>query len=123
MVRVRRALRRIAVALLLCQSATLTLAPTILAFGSAEELMECTCAHGDHAICPMHHKPAPGSKICVMTSTDGTGIVAFSWLLNVGLVPTRADVSVPETREISRPIDVTTASLRSAPPDPPPPRA
>ena len=123
MARLRRALRRIAVVWLLCHAATLTLAPSILAFGSTGQLVACTCAHGDHSVCPMHHKPAPGSRICVMTSAGDHDLAPLSWLLNLGLVPARAEVFVPDHREVSRPIDVTTASLRSAPPDPPPPRA
>jgi hypothetical protein len=123
MVRLRRGIRRIAVTWLLCQAATLTLAPTVFAVGSTETLMACTCSHGDHAICPMHHRPAPGSKICVMTRAGDSGVVVFSWLLNMGLAPTRAEVFVLQHREISRPIDFGTPSPRSAPPDPPPPRA
>jgi hypothetical protein len=71
----------------------------------------------------MHHKPAPGSRICVMTSAGDNEIAPLSWLLNLGLVSERAEVFVPDRREVSRPIAVTTASLRSTPPDPPPPRA
>jgi hypothetical protein len=58
-----------------------------------------------------------------MTSAGDHDLAPLSWLLNLGLVPARAEVFVPDHREVSRPIDVTTASLRSAPPDPPPPRA
>jgi hypothetical protein len=97
------------------------LAPMTFALGHTEELLECKCTHGDHTMCPMHHKPAPGSKICVMTST-GDSAVVFSWLLNVGLVPAPFESVVPERQHVRLIIDVTTASLRPAPPDPPPPR-
>ena len=123
MMRLRWVLREIAVTWLLCQAATLALAPTIVWFGAADELFECTCAHGDHAICPMHHKPAPGSKVCVMTSPDDSGLAVFSWLLNAGLVPEPTEMLLREHRPVARPLDLQTGSLRPAPPDPPPPRA
>ncbi len=122
MSRLRRALGRVAIAWLLCQAATLALAPIAFALGQTEELLECKCTHGDHAICPMHHKPAPGSKICVMTSTGDGDFAVFSSLFNVGLVPAPTEVVVPERLHVRFTIDFTTASLRPAPPDPPPPR-
>lgn len=42
--------------------------------------LECTCAHGDHAICPMHHRPALRHGRCAMRATD-TGELAVSSLL------------------------------------------
>ncbi len=70
MTRLRRALSRIAVTWLLCQVATLTFAPAALWSGSAEALLECTCAHSSHGTCPMHHAPAPKSAQCVLGSAD-----------------------------------------------------
>jgi hypothetical protein len=122
MVRLRRALHRIAVTFLLCQAATLTLAPTLLWFGSTEELLECTCLHGDHAICPMHHKPVPGSKICLMRGAHDSSVAVFSWLSHLGVVPTPTGAPVAERPPVSRPIDFPAPSLRPAPPDLPPPR-
>ena len=107
----RRALGRIAVAWLLCQAATLTLVPTAFWSGAAGvHLLECTCAHGDHAICPMHHKPAPGSKLCLMRSANDSGIAVLSWLLNgVGLMPaTAAEPSLQRRSPSASFFDVTT---------------
>ena len=125
MMGVRRALGRIAVAWLLCQAATLTLVPTALWSGAAgAHLVECTCSHGDHATCPMHHKPAPGSKLCLMRSANDSGVAVLSWLLNgVGLMPATAAGVVPASQPVRVFFAVTTTSLRPAPPDPPPPRA
>jgi hypothetical protein len=49
------------------------------AWAVADDL-ECTCAHGDHAICPMHHRPALRHGRCAMRATD-TGELAVSSLL------------------------------------------
>jgi hypothetical protein len=91
---------------------------------SAEDLLECTCTHGDHAICPMHHKPAPGSKLCLMGSADDSGTAVLSSIFGaVGLVPVPTPVAVPLSDHPIVLLDITTTSLRPAPPDPPPPRA
>jgi hypothetical protein len=123
MVCLRRSLQRIAVTWLLCQAATLTLAPALLWFGSTEELLECTCIHGDHAICPMHHKTAPGSKICLMRGSHDSSVAVFSWLSNIGLVPAPTTALMAEHRPVSHPLEVSAPSFRSTPPDPPPPRS
>ena len=120
----RRVLGRVAVAWLLCQSATLIAAPIGFWIGSPEELLECTCTHGDHAICPMHHKPARGSKICLMQGADDSGSAVVGSLFGaVGIVPVSVQVFAPPSAHIVSPIEVKTTSLRPAPPDPPPPRA
>ncbi len=119
----RGAIRRVGIVWLLCQAATLTMAPAILWLGSSVELLECTCAHGDHAICPMHHKAAPGSKLCVGSAQTGGAAAVTSLFGGVGPVPTRAVAAPPAPRRVIAIPDATTASLRPAPPDPPPPRA
>ena len=103
MTRLRRALGRIAVAWLLCQAATLTLVPAALSSGAVGvHALECTCSHGDHAVCPMHHKPAPGAKLCLMRSANDSGIAVLSWLLNgVGLMPAAA--AIRRSRVATRP--------------------
>jgi hypothetical protein len=123
MTRVRRVLGRVAVAWLFCQAATLVAAPIGFWVGSAEELLECTCAHGDHAICPMHHKPAPGPKVCLMQSADTGPAVLSSLFGAVGVVPGPVEVFVPPSEHIISQIEVHATSLGPAPPDPPPPRA
>ena len=123
MSRMRRAISRIAVTWLLGHMATLTLAPTVMWVGSPAALLECKCTHGGHAICPMHHKPAPGSKLCLMGSADdGDTAVLTSLFGGVGLLPVSTPAVRPESQRAVVLAEPTTHSLRPAPPDPPPPR-
>lgn len=123
MPRLRRILSRIAVAWLVCHAATLTLAPIHLWLGSVEALLECKCTHGDHAICPMHHKPAPGSRLCVMGSASEDGVaVPASLFSGVGPLPTHTYAARPESHRALFVVEYSTLSLRPPPPDPPPPR-
>ena len=123
MVRPRRALYRIAIAWLLCQAAAITLAPVGLALGSRDALVECRCAHGDHDICTMHHKPAPGSRACVMTGAGDQDVGVMGWMAFPGVLPPPAPVVVvPEPQPFSLLTDATARSLHPSPPDPPPPR-
>jgi hypothetical protein len=109
---------------LLCQSATLSLAPIAFSTGTVEQLLECKCRHGDHAVCPMHHKPITDSTLCVMQSADAnSGVVLGPLLSSVGVLPVRMALTAPV---VERPLvssEITTTSLRPTPPDPPPPRA
>lgn len=123
MTRLRRALPRIALTWLLCHAATLTAAPMVFWSGHVEGLLECTCAHGDHASCPMHHPSTPGSKVCSMQSADDTGSAVISALFGaLGLAATPAWSVAPEPVGVIGVLESTTPSLRPAPPDPPPPR-
>jgi hypothetical protein len=123
MKRLRRALAPIAVAWLLCHAATLTTAPVLFWLGSAEGLLECTCARGDHAICPMHHKSAAGSKICLMRGADDSGTAVLTSLLSgVGIVPVTTNIVTPASTLAVVVSSAAPPSLRPPPPDPPPPR-
>jgi hypothetical protein len=123
MMRRSRTLGSIAAAWLFCQVATVTTAPVVFWIGSGEELLECTCSHGDHAICPMHHKPAPGSKVCPMKSADdSSAAVLTSLLTGVGLLAEPTDLAAPVSIQTVLVTEATRSSLRPAPPDPPPPR-
>jgi hypothetical protein len=124
MARLRHALARIAVALLLCQASTLALVPAILWTDSGEALMECTCTHGGHAICPMHHKRVPNSQLCLLQNAEDSGTAILGSLFGTaGLMPTLAQAAVPEPRLAVALFDTSAPTLRPAPPDPPPPRA
>jgi len=124
MIRLRCVLAPIAAAWLLCQVSILIAAPVAFWVASAEELNECTCAHGDHAICPMHHKPAPGSKICLMRSSDSRDAAVLSSIFGaVGLLPAPALITAPIPVQFVVRVEGTTTSLRPAAPEPPPPRA
>ena len=125
--RVRRAAGSIAVAWLLCQTATVVLATVVFGVEAvAVKLLECTCAHGtEHSDCPMHH-PAASSReglSQVQCANDADAALLGSLMGQVGLVPTRVGAipSIPPHTYV--PIDARTFVLRPAPPDPPPPRA
>jgi hypothetical protein len=51
-----------------CHGVTLATAPSTLVSSVLEPQVECACDHGDHAYCPMHHKPDPDHKQCSMGS-------------------------------------------------------
>ncbi len=99
MARIRRALGRIAIAWCLCQLAGLTAAPAILLALGADAL-ECSCVHGDHALCPMHH-PRSDSRTCV--SAAGTGDLPGALPGLADLVIPSADVLVPALAVIASP--------------------
>lgn len=124
MSRMRYTLGPIAAAWLICQAAIVIVAPAVFWLASAEELLECTCTHGNQAMCPMHHKPAPGSKICLMRSADDRGAAVLNSLFGAaGLLPTGTPIAAPVAIQIVVRTDTTTPDLRPSPPEPPPPRA
>jgi len=124
MVRLRRALGPIASAWLVCQAATLALGPVIFWDTSVEALLECTCGHGDHAICPMHHAPARDSKRCrLVPSHDADAGLLTPLLTGIALMP---DVQpLPAVTISSSLLDSTrdVVLVRPWSPDRPPPRA
>lgn len=120
----RRTLGPFTAAWLLCQVAALLAGPAVFWVTSAEALLECTCTHGDHATCPMHHKATLGSKVCLVRSADDSGTAVVTSLLgSAGLVSVPVQVVAPRPAHTLVLTEVTTLSLRPAPPDPPPPRA
>ena len=124
MTRLRSALGPIAAVWLLCQVVGSIAAPVVFA-STSEDPLECTCVHGDHGICPMHHKPAaPGSTLCLMRGTDDSGAALLSSVFGaVGLLPAPIQAFFLTADQPVVLTDVTTTSLRPAAPDPPPPRA
>ena len=123
MTRLRRFLGPIAAAWLTCQTSILLGVPVVFWAASAEELLECTCTHGDHAMCPMHHKPARGSTICLMRGATDNGAAVLSSLVGAaGVLPATSFVSPAAIPDVI-PAKLTTILVRPAPPEPPPPRA
>ena len=125
MTRLRCSLGPLAAAWLLCQVVTVTIAPSALwvYLGGAGELA-CTCAHGAESTCPMHHKTAAGSKLCLMRSVDDTGALPPSSPFGpIGLLPTRTRTTVLTSEGTASTLPVSPTADRSLPPDPPPPRA
>jgi hypothetical protein len=125
MMHVRRALGTVAAIWLSCQLATLALTPVMLWAGSTDvHAQECTCAHGADALCPMHHKSAPGSKPCVMQSTsDHAAVVSMSLFGIVGVVPGSVATTHAAPSGRLAIVESQMTAERPVPPDPPPPRA
>jgi hypothetical protein len=120
MTRARRALGPTAAVWLVCQAATLTLAPALLDASVAE----CVCTHGADATCPMHHKTATSAKVCVVQSTTTSAPAALNSLFSVvGLVPDSPLAIAPVPTASPLLIECSMVTERHSPPDPPPPRA
>jgi hypothetical protein len=120
MTRVRRALGPIAAVWLLCQAATLTLVPMLLNVS----LAECICStHGADATCPMHHKPAAGTKVCAMQSATTIVPATLDSLISMaGLLPAPLQAIVPVLTADAVLFERSRLTQRPSPPDPPPPR-
>jgi hypothetical protein len=110
---------------LLCHAATLAVVPVLLCVAGAETMpVECTCDHGDHSLCPMHHKRTSRPGVCVMQGAGGDGTAVLTSLLGqLGLIPSASPLAAPDGGTPYAASAVTTSSLRPSPPDPPPPRA
>jgi hypothetical protein len=120
MVWARRSKCRIAAVWLLCQAATFAVVPALL----DASLAECVCAHGADATCPMHHKTAAGSKVCVMQSATTDVPATLNLLFSVtGLVPAAQLDLVPVHAADAIVFEHSVLRYRSSPPDSPPPRA
>src|SRR5437773_11345069 len=123
MARVRSALRAIALTWLVMQSAALASTPVLLSLPSHEMEPECSCIHGPNAICPMHHKPAPGSKVCVIGATDD-GLAALTSLFHLtSLVPAPIEADILAFSDSTFVDPAASPVLQIAAPDLPPPRA
>jgi len=122
MVRLRRALGRIAIAWCLCQLTGMTVAPTIL-WALGAEAVECTCTHdGDHSLCPMHH-PRTATRHCVMDAVDDNLTGALIPLSSLAeLVLPSADIVVPQLVGVLTPHNNLPLLVRPVSPYLPPPR-
>jgi len=125
--RARRILALVAAIWLSSQIATLTFTPVAVWLSvTPSDAVECTCAHGADAACPMHHKSqsrSSGSKFCPMQNA-GQATTLLQLLFGMtGLLPVPSSVAGASS---SSPIPVVRSPLsivRPVPPDPPPPRA
>jgi len=124
MVFVRPLLGRIALSWVLAHVGAILLSPVAVLLATAEAQPECTCAHGDHAICPMHHAPKPGSRTCIVQAS-GTGDVAALSSLFAGVAMPVSQASTPplEPVTVGHSAGLAATTQRPVPPDPPPPRA
>lgn len=120
--RVRSTLRAIAVIWLLVQAAAIAAAPVALANHASAVDIDCTCTHGTNAICPMHHKPAPGAKVCVIGGVDDSLGVLGSLFHALGLIPAPTEIAIAAFVPSPSVTPAISTSHRTVPPDPPPPR-
>ena len=119
-----RSLRFVAVAWLVCQVATLALAPATLFLGSAHAGLACTCADGAGGACPMHHPALADSKRCVIQSAHEDGTAALGSLIGpIGPLPATTEPVDPAASSTTLVTVLSRPTLRTLPPDPPPPRA
>ena len=121
----RRLVGLVAVIWLASHAVTLALVPTWfgLQVAGATPAM-CMCSHGPAAVCPMHHRTDPDSRVCVWQGVTATADATLATLFTlVGLPTTSSPVSAPA--DSGRPtIPATPATAdRLATPDAPPPRA
>jgi len=114
--------RALLTTLWLVMQAALLISPSVVLLSAHEETAECTCTHGEHAICPMHHRPAPGSRICLMGSADNTLATLGSLFQAAALMPSATSALVPATTSIASISSSSAIPFRSDSPDPPPPR-
>jgi|SRR5262245_4836343 len=114
--------RALLTSLWLVMQTALLVSPSIVLLTAHEETTECTCAHGDHAICPMHHRPATGSKICLIGGVDNALATLGSLFQAAALIPSVTPAPVPATTSIASISSILTIPFRSDSPDPPPPR-
>src|SRR6476620_12728156 len=127
MTRLRRALAPLAAIWLVCQLGAAALVPAALSASAGQERAAgCTCGHGTHAMCPMHHhKPSGPDRTCSMQPVNTTPTAVLSALVGLpGFVPgaTSALVS-PDASTHAEKTAVDDRGRRPLPPDPPPPRA
>ena len=124
MTRLRRSAGGFALACVPCSAMTLAGAAIVLAVSSSESLLECTCDTGDHRMCPMHHRSAPGVKVCLMRSADSDGAAVLTALFGaVAMPPSNTATALQSASVTVVLVEPALLSLRPVPPDPPPPRA
>lgn len=123
MAALRRALNLITAVWLVTES-VLLISPSValLAASESENAAECTCTHDGNTMCPMHHRTPAGSKVCLIGGVDDGLAMLGSLFQAAGLMP----VATNTTLTLNVPVAINpdaAVTLRSAPPDSPPPRA
>src|SRR3954454_1637630 len=106
MSRFRSALARVAIVWLVCQSTSLTAVPGAM-WSEATAALECTCGHGAHAMCPLHHRSAAGSHRCAMRAlADVDSVLIVSLLGPTGLIPASPASTAPPRGVVIAILDV-----------------
>jgi hypothetical protein len=99
----------------------------MLTLALAASFADCMCPTSADASCPMHHRTAAPSKVCVMQSvttgptTSPTTTLALFGVVGLMAARPMAMVPVPTASRVF--LEGSVATQRSLPPDPPPPRA
>ena len=121
----RRALALIAAVWLVAQLTMMVVTPVaIWTHDAIDQGVECTCAHGDEATCPMHHHPSSGSKVCVMQNAGIHATIPLTSLFSVaGFARDSHSTAVLALRAAIVAADGPSTIAHPVPPDPPPPRA
>src|SRR3954471_636592 len=87
----RRVLGRVALACLFGQLATSAVVPAVL-IALSESSLECTCSHGDHAMCPMHHRSS-GTRCAMRGAPDLAECVVAALFGFTGVMPSTASAA------------------------------
>ena len=129
MIRLRRRLARFAGLWLVCQLSVHTLVPVTaaLATTSTDALVDCTCAHDEGQVCPMHHR-LPHSSSSKQTylwrcanSADDAATLSFLGPIALPLQAASAAPVIVRSGILSMPF--TIPSDLAPVPNAPPPRA
>jgi hypothetical protein len=113
----------IAATALLCQAMLLALSLSALCAVPAEA-REHECTHGHGASCPMHRNSSDPEKKGYTTCGRKADVAILTLLFGIAdVAPSPTGASIVSLPTVLRGADVRLASLRPAPPDPPPPLA
>ena len=119
----RRLLGPLAAVWLVFQLSVLVGGPVALAASVGDEEPECTCTHGDHAMCPMHHRSSGlPAGWCAIGCDDGDAALLASVTGGLGVLQLAPRVVDPPSASPLQPAVLATAFTRPSPPEPPPPR-
>jgi len=131
MLRLRRRLARLAGLWLVCQLSVHTLVPVTaaLATTSTDAIEDCTCAHGDGQVCPMHHRLSHSSsssskRTCVWQCANTADDAATLSFLGPIALPSQQVSATPvivRSGVVSAPFAIPSDLVPI--PDAPPPRA
>ena len=129
MIGLRRRLARFAGLWLVCQLSVHTLVPVTaaLATTSTEAMEDCTCAHGEGQVCPMHHRLSHSSsskKACLWQCANSADDAATLSFLGPSALPLQVVSATPvivRSGVVSAPFAIPSDLVPI--PDAPPPRA
>src|SRR5260221_499599 len=129
MTRLRRMLRSATAFCFCCQIIGLTASPIALCLemSYASAGLECTCGHGDHAMCPMHHpapaKPRSKSDCSCRSTADPNAAVLVGLVGSPAVMPERIDFDTQLSMSVVLSVSFQHLLSPIVGPDGPPPRA